>query len=441
MPASSRAGLIRNAARRVTCRAGPAAVPLAALLAFALAAGLYRYAPGAYSALLRLFGVPEQPFGYPFLDTQFVLAQIDCWRRGIDVYVVNPCDALGRLHDYSPLWLRLPLPTGLGWSDRFGLLVDLGFLLSLFFLPRPATRLDGALLLAATLSQVTAFGLERGNTDLLIFALAVAAGRLWLRAPALRAAGYAVVFGAGLLKFFPLVLFVVALRERLRDMLAIALAGCAGLVGFVLAYHAELRKLAPNIAGPNYFGDMFGATILPHGAAIAASVLLGWAPAWLPGALLALLCAASLGGAARLAGDAGFAGADARLLPRTRLFLVMGALLVCGCFFAHASIRYRAVFLLFALPGLLALGRGMPAGPARCAVLGAAAAALFLMWSMRFGLAGWLPQQVAWWWAVSVLAGVLLRFAARAAAMRELTAWRRLQLNARDRTASRGGAN
>src|SRR5262245_55720260 len=79
-------------------------VPVAGLAAAIALAFLYRLEPDYYWRSLAFIGIV--PFRYPFLDFQAVLAAVDCWQRGIDVYVSNPCDVLGRPFAYSPLWLR-----------------------------------------------------------------------------------------------------------------------------------------------------------------------------------------------------------------------------------------------------------------------------------------------------------------------------------------------
>ena len=107
-------------------------MPAIALLVFATFAACYVIAPSVYFVMLWIVGVEPQPLRYPFIDTQFVMAQIECWKNGIDVYASNPCDALGRLHDYSPLWLRATfLPVERRWTYPLGLSVDLIFLSSL----------------------------------------------------------------------------------------------------------------------------------------------------------------------------------------------------------------------------------------------------------------------------------------------------------------------
>jgi len=68
-----------------------------ALCLFGALALLWHCGPRAlYFGALGLFGF--EPFRFPFLDIHAVLAAAQCQWAGIDVYLSNPCDALGRLH-------------------------------------------------------------------------------------------------------------------------------------------------------------------------------------------------------------------------------------------------------------------------------------------------------------------------------------------------------
>jgi hypothetical protein len=94
------------------------AIPAGVLCLNAIMAGLWL--SGAYSlyfGALRLLGI--DPFSFPFLDTHAVLAAAECARQGIQVYLSNPCDVLGRPHVYSPLWLAI-VPGSLGTGATGG---------------------------------------------------------------------------------------------------------------------------------------------------------------------------------------------------------------------------------------------------------------------------------------------------------------------------------
>lgn len=125
-----------DAIPRWSCRL---AIPALALPLFAVLAGLWRWGPHAlYFDVLTLFGF--EPFRFPFLDIHAVLAAAQCRRLGIDVYLSNPCDALGRVHAYSPLWLSI-VPDFLDTTstNAVGLGLDLTVILSLAAPPPAAS--------------------------------------------------------------------------------------------------------------------------------------------------------------------------------------------------------------------------------------------------------------------------------------------------------------
>src|SRR5271156_3182062 len=107
------------------------AIPTGMLCIYVIMAGLWLSgAHSFYFGARRVLGV--EPFSFPFLDTHAVLAAAECARQGIEVYLSNPCDALGRPHSYSPLWLLI-VPGSLGTRSTgwVGASLDLLFLLSL----------------------------------------------------------------------------------------------------------------------------------------------------------------------------------------------------------------------------------------------------------------------------------------------------------------------
>ncbi len=391
-------------------------VPGATATVFIALYGLYAFGQEAlYRAILSGWGVV--PFDFPFLDIHGVLSSLECWRQGVDVYVTNPCDVLGRVFFYSPalLWAS-PLGFGASGTKAAGLIVDGLFLLSLFALPAPRGLLHTALMLFGALSTMTVFALERANIDLLVFALAALAGVLLLRGPASRIAAYAAIGLAALIKFYPAILLIVSLRERPRRFIAVNAAAVAVLACFAGFYHAELALAFANLPKGHYFQDIFGAANLPYGLAALFPVIQ-------PEPLLAALLAATSCFSAWLAFRPGLNDVWATLDQSETVFLVIGCALMAGCFFTGASIGYRGVFLIFSLPGLLVLSRGGKPAAIRALFSAAGFLVIFVMWGEFFrlaiGRAGagswinigfWLGRELAWWWIMGVLGGLLLRF-------------------------------
>jgi len=372
----------------------------------------------AYFALLRLFGVPA--FRFPFLDTHGELAIIECHRRGIDVYVSNPCDALGRVHVYTPLWFRLAvLPVDTSWTPAIGCVLALAFIASLLLLPPGRDWRAAGLICAAALSPAVGFALERGNADLLMFVLAALAAALAVRRLPTRLLAFPLVVLAAALKIYPATLLVLALRERLAPCLAIAALSLAALLLYAAIDAAGLREMLAVVPGGTPFIYSFGAMNLPAGLGIA----FGWSPVVLAVVQAALLFATVVFAATRLLVLRPAVGA---LTAAEATGLLVGAVLILGCFVMGQSGEYRAVHLLFVLPALTALA-GAP-GPARRLAAGTAWVILLQLWGDlasapldRIGgfaagdvaaagvaLPLWLARELAWWWMVAVLLALLL---------------------------------
>ncbi|MBC2665215.1 hypothetical protein H7F51_06770 [Novosphingobium flavum] len=380
---------------------------LAGLVAFSVMALLW------VGGLQALFYAVETQWGvwpgdYPFSDLAGVLSGIECKGRGIDPYVTNPCDAWGRQFDYPPAWLWLSaLPVTTGWLVPAGIALDLAFLASLLLLP-PARTAQGARLVAAgVLSSVTLFAVERANNDLAVFILvAIGAALLSRRRPALL--GYAAIYLAGLLKYFPLAAMALALREAPGRFLAVAAAALAVTALFAAAHHAELASALGTIPFGSPFRMVYGAANLGGGL-----VMLG-APVAAGHAVTVIASLAALGLGAALGLRPSASAAISPLTQPERVFALAGAAMVLGPFFTAQNINYRAVHMLLMLPALVALRE---TGAARryaslCWV------ALAVLWMDFFrikvltlaytftGLAqhlieaipGFLLREALWWW-------------------------------------------
>jgi hypothetical protein len=337
--------------RHLTLRFTIPAAGLAAVLTFAL---LYQQEPRFYYRVLAFFGVA--PFRYPFLDFQFILAAVDCWQHGIDVYFNNPCDVLGRPFNYAPLWLRFSFLPGEEWTSPLGLCLAISFFLALAVLPPPRSGKELLPRLVATLSPVTMFAVERANIDLLVFLIATAAGVLLLGPLRRRVVAYAMIVIAGLLKIYPLVLIVLTFRERPRVFLWVNGATAAVVLLTGVHFHAEVVKLAPNIPRGWAFSPYFGAHLVPDFIAqkLDTAVQPGLA-VLVKLEIFAALFLMAAGWFCRTVRWRDFRIALARLPQPEKIYLLIGAALIGGCFFTGSSIGYRAIHLLFTLPGLLAI--------------------------------------------------------------------------------------
>jgi hypothetical protein len=406
------------------------AIPTGVLCLYAIMAELWLSgAHSLYFGALHALGV--EPFSFPFLDTHAVLSAAECGRQGIEVYLSNPCDALARPHAYSPLWLAI-VPGSLGTSatGRVGASLDLLFLLSLSVVLRPRTAGELFILGAAAVSPMTVYALERANNDLAVFLLVICGAILFTAPRPFRLFSYGLFVAAGLLKYYPFALLLLAVREARRDGLVVAGTVILALGFFAVAFYPELSLAAASIpAGASFFTDAFSARNLPFGFAEALGK--GFSRIVIAVSLLATLSGLAVARMLR----------TVRLLGREQLdwtaseaqFLVVGGLLVAACFFAGQNIGYRGVMLLPALSGLVYHYRSVKDREVRRFCGQMIAAVLFIMWEECFrcalhaivspvpgeGLSSraevffWLGRELVWWWLVVGLAALVLSFMRR----------------------------
>ncbi len=381
---------------------------------FAFMIGLYCAGEQAlYRGIIRIWGV--DPFAFPFVDTDTVLSAVRCVQRGVDVYVANPCDVLWRVYDYSPLWLVVALIPNAGtWLNPIGLSIDIAFLFSILLLPVGRRWRDTVLIALGTTSTAAVFAVERANNDLVIFVLAVATSVLVQRSAGLRLLGYAAALLAGLLKYYPMTLMLVATRERPARFLAVT-AGSLAIVALFLVVdgHDLIRALRLIPTGP-YFSEMFGSIELSGGL----SELFGWPNGLRAGLHIAMISLAITAGV--IWGGTPDIRDDTKQLSRPeRAFLLAGALLLPGLFFTAQNIGYRAIHLLLVLPSMLALRQ---IGHHRRAHSYTAGSVLALMWAEGWRhlisataahigmdvanflyIIAWIAREAMWWWTITAL--------------------------------------
>jgi hypothetical protein len=398
---------------------------------------LYSFDGSVYQQILKVWML--HPFPHPFIDWEFMPTAAQCWAKGVDVYVNNTCytPVPNGAFSYSPLWLRLSfLPTSAAATTTFGLLWALLFIGSLAYLPPPIGRFETGISLLTLGSSLTVFAIERGNVDLIMFLLTIAGVALILSRPALCVVGYAAFTLAGLLKFYPFVLWLLMLREPPRRFFPLVSIGTAILVVFVVMFWPELRAASKNIPIANYFTDMIAAVNLPFGLPELLSYLhdkfgVSLVPRTLmyrvPRAVFTMMVMTMLASAAWLVFFGGVRSAMQMLGSRQRALLVAGAALICGCFFAGPSVGYRAILLLLVLPGLLQLRTLLPGSGVRI-VTAVLYAIVLVSWVLTIHyvlrdtgvinkdeLSGitllyWFVHELSWWLIITVLLAALSAF-------------------------------
>ncbi len=433
-------------------------VPVLGLAILSLIAFLYRYDSPTYFRIVKFLMMA--PFRTPFIDTAQIPAVVDCARHGVDVFVTAPCDPLERPLAYSPLWLSATfLPADPSWLNYIGLVLDAAFFLSLTLLPVRGRWWSILIFALATFSSLPAFALERGNMDVVMFVL-IAIGGWFCARPALRYLGYPVLTLAGLLKFYPLVLFLLFFRERIISFILLCALGAGVIVAFGFIYQSELSEMAHNLPDIGLFIDGFGFKQMPSGIGtilyrLAKQLNLDDDPfvrslnlqssALLALDILCILVVATLTLAFWLATRPAFRSAFAALSAVERVFLVVGSVLICGCFFAGQNVSYRGIHFLFLIPGVVALASDPPAGPIRSLFRMTTVIIFLLLWGLTLQqlvawLSGgspspmggsvamylyWIAHELAWWWVISVLLGILFCFVSTSPVWQDLFRLRR----------------
>lgn len=397
---------------------------------------------GAYNDIL--YGLGIIPFKFPFVDAHALLAAAQCHRAGVDVFVSNPCDVLGRVLPYPPIWLAIVPPfLTTAYTPVMGAAFNLAFLAALYTILRPSSWREWIVLALACVSTDVTFAVERGNADLLIFALGALAVVLYERRPWARGAAYATCFFAGMLKIYPFVLMTICLREPPRQFVKIAGAAGIALLVLVAHYHTEIVEEFRVIPYGTYFGDLFGAKNLPFGlvALLTGPMDIGRRAL----GYLIFLAAATACVAMAVALVRRFDARQVRIdwnTHRARCMLV-GSLLIVGCFFAGQSIGYRGIHLLFVLPGVMMLRRSIADHALKRVLSVTLGAVVFLMWQegIRHGfeiglrLIGsphripgipsqifWVMRELTWWWVVGVLTAIVSVFVIQSPSARAIVA-------------------
>jgi glycosyl transferase family 87 len=352
----------------------------------------------------RFLGVPTGPS--LFFDTRNLTAALECRRLGYDPLRESPCDPWGRPLNYPRIWLALRwLALNQSHTDLLAIVLIALFLLSIFLVIGRVTFGEGVLVAMAVCSPSVMFAIERGNMDIVIFALLAGAVLVWRTDTAWgEAASPLIVLLAATAKIYPVFALLAFLLMR-RRLAALVALGCATVFGFYVLVTfddiAAVARIAPQ-------GDehSFGARILPaaiyhrfvpdrfQGGALRKQLL----------AIVPVLVAAPLmwmiGRRRQPENDTGAASS-------TRLAFLTGAFVFLGTFAVGNNFDYRLVFLLLMLPQLMEWARASQGEPRGWLAGFALVSMLLLLWigALSRPLARW--DELATWLLVG-LVGVLV---------------------------------
>jgi hypothetical protein len=260
--------------------------------------------------------------------------------------------------------------------------------------------------------------------------------RLLLASRRARAAGYAFALLAGMLKFYPFTLLILALSEPLLGLIAVSAAAAITLATFVAVYGRYIIRAIHGIpTGPFFAVDAFSGQDVAYGLAS----LSGW-PVSVSRVIMASMTLCMIAYAVKLSGRAGLRDRVRQLPPAELAFLAAGSVMMITCFLTAQNVTYRCIHFLFVLPGLLALVEHPGSRRDRPLVLGLCGI-LSLMWSevvrtainqIAFAVGVdpteigkiyswlWLARELTWWAVITMLATFLIAWLARSRALTDL---------------------
>jgi hypothetical protein len=294
-----------------------------------------------------------------FADLRTITHSLDAVRAGVDPYVETRFDPWHRTFNYPRAWLWLaPLGLGAGSTMVLGLAMAAMLFATLAVLFRPRQPITWLATLGFSLSPPVLLGIERGNSDILIFALLVfgimasrTSGDVTNNSvqPLARTALIAMLT---MLKIFPLAAIVVLVSSR-RSLVVAAGAAVVALACLWLSLQSgDMARILGNT--PQSTFNAFGG--LPLVQAVADAIGQPATMSVRPFATgLALLVAAAAAVAAVLLPEPLH-----RLLPRlTAGHSVDDVALACLgihllAFLPGSSWDYRLIFLIGTVPPMLA---------------------------------------------------------------------------------------
>lgn len=321
------------------------AVVLFAMLACFFLLLFTTFAPQNYQ-IWRHFGVPSM--SPSFADTRTLTVALESNLAEADIWAPNARDPWERAFNYPRVWLLLkPFGFNQSHTNLIGLSLAVIFLVCLWRLARGLSLRQGLYFALLVFSPVTMFAIERGNIDLLMFALLTGAVMLFERKDQNGTIGSAVlIMLAAIAKLFPFlgVSLFLSLPKR-KALIAIGISSAIfGL--YLLLTLSDLRLISNATPRPTFLG--YGSDVLL--AFILGSQLLTLVIS--TGLLLLLFAAIWL--RIRKRGEVLDLGTETETENTFHLNCFrVGATLYLGTFLLGNNWDYRLTFLLFTVPQLL----------------------------------------------------------------------------------------
>lgn len=316
-----------------------------------------------------------------FADLRGITGGAESYALGYDPMYDNPRDPWGRRMNYPRIWHGL---FALGINQDHTTVLGTAFI-GLFFAGvfsffKENNPLTAIILAVVIFSPAVLLGIERGNTDLIIFFLLVMAIIAGRRSSFM---GTCLILLAAILKLFPAFGLLYILRETKKNFLRLCLLSVCLMGGYIICTLDDLKQIravTPQGLIPAYGFDVLGRGLhkfmayrFPGGAH---EIVL------LPYILHALIAILFLGFLFLILKKYDFHKLKAG--PDVDAFRI-GASIYMGSFMAGSNWDYRLMFLILTVPQLVWWMRAQEACRSYVPAL-TLTGIIFSCWAMRLGL-------------------------------------------------------
>lgn len=326
--------LKRDGRRTFLCLAGSVSLIMAALF--------FTY---GYEKTWLLWNVPVIS---PYLaDARLITAAAESHAQGYDPLISNPRDPWGRPLNYPRVW-QLLFSLGLDQTDTiyFGVIFAALFFSGVFLITKNIDQSTAWVMTCATFSPAVLLGLERGNTDLLVFFLLAFAVYATKKSRLVATVAIGLSF---VLKLYPIFALAIFLREHKRVFRATMISSIIVCGIYTVLMFDELKLVRLGTPTTTALGSAYGldvawmraVTISPN-AAIAIRIVSYSA--------VLLTAALSLFHAGRRAGSMDDPNGH---IDSFRV----GAATYIGTFLIGGNWDYRLMILLLVIPQLMSWRR------------------------------------------------------------------------------------
>lgn len=299
-----------------------------------------------YENTWRLWHIPVM--SPCFADFRSIPGGLASQYLGYDPLINNPGDPWGRPMNYPRVWLIILAGINQHYVVFFGILFAVLFILSIFiYMPSTISRITALVLLVSIFSPAVLLGMERGNTDLLMFCfLSVAILYMSKDSILANAVGMASLLIAFILKLFPIFGIGLIFGRKKQVVIKIGLLVLFVVIIYAIAINRDLALIkkgtpqSPNIS--------YGIAVLWMKAQH--DVILGKTLKALS-YIAAIFCFVVI---PCCACNKKFSNiVDDEDDPRRIAAFRVGSGIYAGTFLLGANFDYRLVFLLFTIPQLM----------------------------------------------------------------------------------------